>query len=112
MARRLSAAGHDVHAVTLPGLAERADEAPAASIDLSSHVNDELALLHRLDLRDATLVLLSYSGVVGGGAFFLREIAEKALASSNAVVMGISPALSDPCTSLAAVTSGDADLRP
>jgi pimeloyl-ACP methyl ester carboxylesterase len=65
VAQRLRTAGHDVHAVTLPGLAERADETPAASIDLSSHVDDVLALLHRLDLRDATLVVHSYAGVVG-----------------------------------------------
>jgi len=66
VARRLTDAGHEVHAVTLPGLAERADEAPAASIDLSTHVEDVLARLDRLGLRDVTLVVHSYAGVVGG----------------------------------------------
>ena len=63
---RLTTAGHEVHAVTLPGLAERADEAPAASINLTSHVDDVLALLNRLDLHGVTLVGHSYAGTVVG----------------------------------------------
>ncbi len=60
----LAAAGHAVHAVTLPGLAERADEAPASSINLSAHVADVSALIVDHDLDDVTLVVHSYAGAL------------------------------------------------
>ena len=47
-----------------------------------------------------------------GVRFFLREITEKALASSNTAMAALSIALSDPHASLAAVASGDADPSP
>jgi hypothetical protein len=44
--------------------------------------------------------------------FFLREITGKALASGNTAGAAFRRAVSDPCTSLAAVASGDADMPP
>jgi len=44
--------------------------------------------------------------------FFLREIAEKALASSNVAIAGLRTVLSDPCTSLATLASRDGDRPP
>ena len=64
--QRLATAGHEVHAVTLPGLAERANEQPAASINLTSHVDDVLALLNHCNLHEVTLVGHSYAGTVVG----------------------------------------------
>jgi pimeloyl-ACP methyl ester carboxylesterase len=67
----LVAAGHDVHAVTLPGLGERAEEVPAASVDLSAHVADVVALIEGSGviegkgLHDVTLVVHSYAGALG-----------------------------------------------
>jgi pimeloyl-ACP methyl ester carboxylesterase len=58
--------GHDVHALTLTGLAERVDEATAAT-DLSTHVDDVLAVLDSNDLHDVILVGHSYAGAVISG---------------------------------------------
>ncbi|HEX2316239.1 MAG TPA: alpha/beta hydrolase [Thermomonospora sp.] len=59
VAAELRAAGHDVHPVTLPGLAERADEA-AGEIGLADHVDDLVGLIEGRDLRD--VVLVGHSG--------------------------------------------------
>ena len=61
----LAAAGHDVHAVTLRGLAERAGEVPPASVDLSSHMADVADLIEGAGLDDVTLVVHSYAGALG-----------------------------------------------
>lgn len=63
VATRLAAVGHQVFPVTLPGVAERADEAGPAT-DLMAHVEDLLALLEREDLHDVVLVGHSYGGMV------------------------------------------------
>ena len=60
---RLTAAGHDVHPITLTGVAERAGEA-SAETDLDTHVADVTDLLEREDLRDVLLVGHSYGGMV------------------------------------------------
>ncbi|REF00433.1 alpha/beta fold hydrolase [Thermomonospora umbrina] len=60
VAARLRAGGHDVHAVTLPGLAERAGEAAAADIGLDAHVADLVGVIEGRDLRD--VVLVGHSG--------------------------------------------------
>ncbi|MGW7522174.1 alpha/beta fold hydrolase [Streptomyces sp. NPDC054783] len=60
----LRAAGHDVHALTLSGLAERND-APAGQ---ETHVQDIVQEVEGLDLRDVVLVGHSYSGVPVGQA--------------------------------------------
>ncbi|MEV6835662.1 alpha/beta fold hydrolase [Streptomyces sp. NPDC051133] len=60
----LRAAGHDVHALTLSGLAEKRD-LPAGQ---QTHVEDIVHEVGRLDLRDVVLVGHSYSGVPVGQA--------------------------------------------
>ncbi|WP_367319084.1 alpha/beta fold hydrolase [Streptomyces sp. HUAS ZL42] len=60
----LRAAGHDVHPLTLSGLAER-QGAPAGQ---QTHVQDIVDEVERLDLRDVVLVGHSYAGVPVGQA--------------------------------------------
>ncbi|MER6980631.1 alpha/beta fold hydrolase [Streptomyces carpinensis] len=60
----LRAAGHDVHAVTLSGLAEKSD-VPAGQ---QTHVRDIVDHVERHDLRDVVLVGHSYSGIPVGQA--------------------------------------------
>ncbi|GAA1720057.1 alpha/beta fold hydrolase [Nonomuraea sp. AD125B] len=60
----LVAAGHEVLAPTLPGLAERAGHPRGAAIGLAAHIDDLLAQLERSDLRQVTLVGHSYGGMV------------------------------------------------
>ena len=67
VAAPLRSAGHDVTAVTLGGLAERAAEAPAATMD--SHVADIVAAAG--DRDDLTLVGHSYGG------FLVRAAVER-----------------------------------
>lgn len=62
--QRLSADhGHTVRALTLPGLAERADE-KAAEVTLADHVSDVLDALAAGDLHDLVLVGHCYAGSV------------------------------------------------
>ena len=63
----LRALGHEVHAVTLAGLAERAGDDPD-KIGLTTHVRDVLAVLEEGDLREVVLVGHSYAGLVAGQA--------------------------------------------
>ncbi|MGN9781496.1 alpha/beta fold hydrolase [Nonomuraea sp. ZG12] len=64
----LEAAGHQVHAPTLPGLGERAGDPRGAGIGLSAHVDDLLDHLRRENLERVTLVGHSYGGMVITGA--------------------------------------------
>jgi len=57
--RELTEAGHDVHPVTLPGLAERAAEATPAT-DLDSYIADLRQLIEGRGLRD--VILVGHSG--------------------------------------------------
>jgi pimeloyl-ACP methyl ester carboxylesterase len=61
--RRLEAAGHEVHAPSLTGLAERSHLLSPA-IDLDFHIDDIVRELHYWDLRDVILVGHSYGGMV------------------------------------------------
>jgi len=61
--RALRARGHDVHPVTLTGLAERVHLA-RPDVDLETHVTDVLHLLRYEDLHDVVLVGHSYGGAV------------------------------------------------
>jgi pimeloyl-ACP methyl ester carboxylesterase len=61
--RRLEAAGHEVFAPSLTGLAERSHLLSPA-VDLDMHVTDVVELLRSWDLRDAVLVGHSYGGMV------------------------------------------------
>lgn len=63
VAPRLRAAGCDVRAPTLTGLADRGHML-APSIDLDTHVEDVRALLEYEDLHDVVLVGHSYGGMV------------------------------------------------
>ena len=69
----LRAVGHEVHAPTLTGLAERS-HVPPAQVNLSSHICDIAGLMRWNDLRDVILVGHSYGGMVITGAAD-REIA-------------------------------------
>ncbi|GAA0436126.1 alpha/beta fold hydrolase [Streptomyces luteireticuli] len=64
----LRAAGHDVHPLTLTGLAERAAEA-TPDVDVHTHVDDIVRVVEGRDLRD--VVLVGHSGgslpVTGAG---------------------------------------------
>jgi pimeloyl-ACP methyl ester carboxylesterase len=66
VASELAAAGHDVHAPTSSGLAER--RAMAGSTSLALHVEELADLLYFADLREVVLVGHSYAGLVIAGA--------------------------------------------
>jgi pimeloyl-ACP methyl ester carboxylesterase len=53
--------GHDVHPVTLTGLAERAGEA-GPEVNLDTHADDLVGLIADRDLREVVLVAHSYGG--------------------------------------------------
>lgn len=59
----LRAGGHDVHAPTLTGLAERAHEV-GPDVDLDRHIVDVVEVLEGHDLHDVVLVGHSYGGMV------------------------------------------------
>lgn len=66
VAEGLRARGHRVVPLTLPGLAERAHEATAAT-DLDVHIDDVVARLEADDLTRVVLVGHSYAGTVVTG---------------------------------------------
>ncbi|MGW5642769.1 alpha/beta fold hydrolase [Saccharopolyspora sp. NPDC003752] len=57
--RELRELGHDVHAVTLPGLADRAAEA-GPEVGVETHIADLVGLIEDNDLRE--VVLVGHSG--------------------------------------------------
>lgn len=61
----LRAAGHEVHPVTLTGLAGTGDGADA---DLDTHTDDLVRLLTERDLREVVLVAHSYAGLPASAA--------------------------------------------
>jgi len=63
VARLLRAEGHEVHAPSLTGLADRS-HLLAPGIDLDTHITDVVSLLFYEDLRDVILVGHSYGGMV------------------------------------------------
>ncbi|OLF15491.1 alpha/beta fold hydrolase [Actinophytocola xanthii] len=68
----LRARGHEVHALSLTGMAERVHLATPQT-DLAVHVTDVLNLLHYEDLTDVVLVGHSY-----GGAAVIAGVADRA----------------------------------
>ncbi|GIG64927.1 alpha/beta fold hydrolase [Phytomonospora endophytica] len=64
-AEALRARGHEVHPLSLTGLAERAVE-DGSGIDLETHIADVIGFIEERDLRDVVLVGHSYSGIVVG----------------------------------------------
>lgn len=59
----LRAAGHEVHAVSLTGVGERA-HLLSAQINLRTHIDDVLAVIRAEELTDVVLVGHSYAGMV------------------------------------------------
>ena len=59
----LEAAGHEVYAPTLTGLAERASEL-SPDVGLDTHIQDIVGLLEEKNLHGVTLVGHSYGGMV------------------------------------------------
>jgi len=74
-----AAAGHQFFAPTYTGLGERAHLA-RPDIDLSTHIQDVLAVLEVEDLKDVTLIGHSYGGMVATG------VADKAASRLTRVV--------------------------
>jgi pimeloyl-ACP methyl ester carboxylesterase len=64
VAAQLRGAGHDVHPLTLSGLAEK----QGAAAGLETHVRDIVDEVERLGLRDVVLVGHSYAGIPVGQA--------------------------------------------
>ncbi|KAA6222930.1 alpha/beta hydrolase [Streptomyces albofaciens JCM 4342] len=58
--------GHDVHAITLTGLGERA-HLLTPDVDLNTHIADVLAMIEAEELSGVTLVGHSYGGMVAAG---------------------------------------------
>ena len=63
VAERLRRAGHDVHPLSLTGLAERS-HLLSDRITLETHVMDVINLIRHNDMRDVVLVGHSYAGVI------------------------------------------------
>ena len=66
LAPYLRGTGHEVHSPTLTGHGERAHLA-SPQIDLDTHIEDVVHLLHYEDLTGAILVGYSYGGMVVAG---------------------------------------------
>src|SRR2546429_4364803 len=66
----LEAAGHEVYAPTLTGLAERASDL-SPDVGLDTHIQDVVGLLEEKKLQGVILVGHSYGGVVLPGAVCL-----------------------------------------
>ena len=63
----LRAAGHEVHAVTMTGVGERA-HLLSRDVTLATHIADVLGLIEAEELCDVVLVGHSYGGMVATGA--------------------------------------------
>ena len=63
----LRAAGHEVHAVTMTGVGERA-HLLSGEVRLATHIADVLGLIEAEELHDVVLVGHSYGGMVATGA--------------------------------------------
>ncbi len=70
--QRLEAAGHEVFAPSLTGLAERS-RSMSTEVDLHHHIDDVVQLMYYWDLRDVILVGHSYGGMV------ITGVADRAL---------------------------------
>ncbi|MGE5288670.1 MAG: alpha/beta fold hydrolase [Micromonosporaceae bacterium] len=67
VARELAASGHDVHPVTLTGMAERAAEA-TPDVNVDTHIHDILEIVQAGNLRDVVLVAHSGGNMAVTGA--------------------------------------------
>lgn len=95
--RDLRAAGHDVHPVTLTGLADRAAEA-SPEVGVDTHVADLVRLIEQNDLRD--VVLVGHSGanmpVTGAGDRIPDRIARIVYVDAGPMPSGMSVLDSNP----------------
>ena len=66
VAPRLRDAGHDVHAITLTALGDRA-HLGSGETDVSTHIQDVVATIEAEELTDVVLLGHSYAGVVVSG---------------------------------------------
>lgn len=101
--QRLSSAGHEVHTPTLTGVGDRR-QSLTRSVDLETHVTDLTDLLWFEDLREVTLVLHSYSGLLAGA---VAQRAGKRLTS----VIGLGAVVARPGQSMLDVEPNDAAAR-
>ena len=94
VARRLRQAGHEVYTPTLTGLGERA-HLMSRAIDLSTHIEDILAVIRCENLSDVILCGHSYGGMVIAGV--AEQVADKlrTLVYLDAFVPEDSKSLSD-----------------
>ena len=74
VADRLAAAGHVPYRVSLTGMGER-DHLARPDVDLDTHVQDVLRVLHHEELTDVVLVGHSYGGAVVTGALKSERVA-------------------------------------
>ncbi|KAA5833615.1 alpha/beta fold hydrolase [Saccharopolyspora hirsuta] len=116
--RELRSAGHEVHPVTLPGLADRAAEA-TPEVDLEAHIADLVRLLEDGDLRD--VVLVGHSGanapVTAVGDRCPERIArvvyvDAAPMPAGASVLGFNPPEVQEAWRKSVATDGDGWLLP
>lgn len=94
VARLLRAAGHEVFTPTLTGLGEHAHLLGPA-INLATHIQDVVGVLHYEDLRDVVLVGHSYAGMVISGVAEQAAARLGHLVYLDAFVPGDGQALSD-----------------
>src|SRR5215475_12650201 len=118
VAELLMKAGHDVHPLTLTGLAERAAEA-GPSTNLDTHIADVTSVLDENDMHDVVLVGHSYGGAPVTGAADLRpeRVAAVVYVDSGPVPDGVAIADFNPPeetaeTETRVATSGDGWLVP
>ena len=86
VARLLRRAGHEVHALTLTGLGERAHLAHPG-ITLDTHIQDVIGLLDMEELEGVVLVGHSYGGCVISGVVVQRPAAIGTLVYLDAIVL-------------------------
>lgn len=94
VARLLRARGHEVHALTLTGLADRS-HLMSPQIRLQTHVDDVVNFLRWEELQDVVLVGHSYGGIVITGAAETLRSRLRAIAYLDAFIPGPGQALVD-----------------
>jgi pimeloyl-ACP methyl ester carboxylesterase len=107
VARELRGAGHEVHAPTLSGLAERFD-ASAGTIDLDTHISDVMNLIQGHHLTDVIVCAHSYGGMVAAGVENALPLSIRSLVFLDAFV----PEDGDSIATLSGAVGSDRDLIP
>ena len=94
VADRLRALGHDVHTPTYTGLGDRA-HLTHPMVDLETHIQDILSVIHAEDLSDFVLVGHSYGGMVVTGVADRVEEKVRHLVYLDAFLPGDGQSLND-----------------